>query len=162
MDWSAIMSKPNPKRAAKSSSRKAARDTEHDESTDRITSRSANPSATRTAGDNDPKDDTANGDKKDGKTGDDATTVPPEKKPASAGAIIRDAGQKLLSLAMKTEWSSIDPVLKQLEKIVAAGGGETNVAPLAGVADPVKFPHFIFYHCCYMCPFRRKHFISIV
>lgn len=45
---------------------------------------------------------------------------------------------------MKQEWTSIDTVLKQLEKIVAAGGGETHTAPLAGVMDPVteKFVHF--------------------
>lgn len=129
------MSKPNPRRAAKSSSRKPARETEHDESTDRA-SRSAIPGTSRT---DDPKDETAKDDKKDGKTPDDTATTPSEKpKPQSASATIRDAGQKLLSLTMKQEWTSIDPVLKQLEKIVAAGGGETNVAPLAGVADPVS------------------------
>lgn len=132
------MSKPNPRRAAKSSSRKPARETENDESTDRASRSAINPTTSKT---DDPKDETAKDDKKDGKTPDDpaTTTTPSEKpKPQSASATIRDAGLKLLSLTMKQEWTSIDPVLKQLEKIVAAGGGETNVAPLAGVADPVS------------------------
>lgn len=135
------MSKPNPRRAAKSSSRKPARDTENDESTDRTTSRSAATAAastSRATGENDPKDETANADKKDGKTPDETATTPTAPKPQSAGATIRDAGQKLLSLTMRQEWTSIDTVLKQLEKIVAAGGGEQNVAPLAGVMDPVS------------------------
>lgn len=135
------MSKPNPRRAAKSSSRKPARDAENDESTDRTTSRSAATTAastSRATGENDPKDETANGDKKDGKTPDDTATTPTAPKPQSAGATIRDAGQKLLSLTMRQEWTSIDTVLKQLEKIVAAGGGDQNVAPLSGVMDPVS------------------------
>lgn len=143
------MSKPNPRRPAKSSSRKPNRETEQDESTDRTTIRSANPSASRPAAENDPKDEDANGDNKDEKTTDDTTTATgaEKPKPQSAGATIRDAGQKLLSLTMKQEWTSIDPVLKQLEKIVAASGAETNVAPLAGVTDPVsviKLQNFAF------------------
>lgn len=141
------MSKPNPKRPAKSSSRRpTARDTgEKDESADRA-SRSAvsgtgggTGSATRTPTDAEAKDEvTTNGDKKDAKTPDDAATTPAAPKPVSATATIRDAGQKLLTLTMKQEWNTIDPVLKQLEKIVAAGGGETHTAPLAGLMDPVK------------------------
>lgn len=88
------------------------------------------------------KDDvSANGDKKDPKSGDEAAAAAaaaPAPKPQSAGATIRDAGQKLLSLAMKQEWTSIDPVLKQLEKIVAAGTSEGSLAPLAGVMDMVN------------------------
>lgn len=144
------MSKPNPRRAAKSSSRKpTARDTaEKDESTDRTTSRSAvaatggGGSATRTPTDPDAKDETTtNVDKKDVKTPDDtaAATTPAVPKPQSASVTIRDAGQKLLTLTMKQEWNSIDPVLKQLEKVMAAGGGETHTAPLAGLMDPVRF-----------------------
>lgn len=131
------MSKPNPRRTAKSSSRKPApRETEHDESADRASRSAVLPTTSRT---DDSKDETAKDDKKDGKTPDETATTPSEKpKPQSASATIRDAGLKLLSLTMKQEWTSIDPVLKQLEKIVAAGGGETNVAPLAGVADPVS------------------------
>lgn len=133
------MSKPNPRRAAKSSSRKPVRDAEHDESADRTTSRSAaNAGTSRGTAENDPKDET-NGDKKDGKTAEETTTTPSAPKPQSAGATIRDAGQRLLSLTMKQEWTSIDPVLKQLEKIVAAAGAEANLAPLAGVMDPVSF-----------------------
>lgn len=160
------MSKPNPRRGAKSSSRKVARDTENDESTDRTTSRSAVAAAgpSRAAADKDPKDETATDDKKDAKTPDDAATTPAVPKPQSAGATIRDAGQKLLSLTMKQEWTSIDTVLKQLEKIVAAGGGETHTAPLAGVMDPVTknsytfFSRFFFFNLA-ACPFKRKHFI---
>lgn len=131
------MSKPNPRRAAKSSSRKPARETEHDESTDRASRSAINPATSRA---DDTKDETAKDEKKDGKTPDDTAITPSEKpKPTrSESATIRDAGQKLLSLTMKQEWTSIDPVLKQLEKIVTAGGGETNTAPLAGVADPVS------------------------
>lgn len=143
------MSKPIPRRAAKSSSRKpTARDTaEKDESADRTTSRSAvagtgsgggGGSAARTPTDADTKDETtANGDKKDVKTPDDTTTTPAAPKPQSASVTIRDAGQKLLTLTMKQEWTSIDPVLKQLEKVVASGGGEKYTAPLAGLMDPV-------------------------
>lgn len=154
------MSKPNPRRSTKSSSRKpTARDTaEKDESADRTAIRSAvaatgaagagagggTGSATRTPTDADAKDETTtNGDKKDVKTPDDATTTPAAPKPQSASVTIRDAGQKLLTLTMKQEWNSIDPVLKQLEKVVAAGGGETHTAPLAGLMDPVRFVNLI-------------------
>lgn len=144
------MSKPNPKRGTKPSSRKTtARDNaEKDESADRTTVRSAVPgsgsgggggggSATRTPTDADAKDETTtNGDKV--KTPDDAAAAPTAPKPQSASVTIRDAGQKLLTLTMKQEWNSIDPVLKQLEKVVAAGAGETHTAPLAGLADPVS------------------------
>lgn len=148
------MSKPNPKRAAKSSSRKTARDTEHDDTTDRTASRSAlAPAApSRAATDNDPKDETANGDKKDAKTPDDTATTPTAPKPQSASATIRDAGQRLLTLTMKQEWTSIDSVLKQLEKIVAAAGGEAHTAPLAGVMDPVSKLLF-FRPKCFFFPF---------
>lgn len=117
------------------------RETENDESTDRTTSRSAAATATtsRTTTDKDPKEDPTASDNKDGKSPDDEKAAPAAPKPQSAGATIRDAGQKLLSLTMKQEWTGIDTVLKQLEKIVAAGGGETNVAPLAGIMDPVSF-----------------------
>lgn len=146
------MSKPNPKRGTKPSSRKTtARDNaEKDESTDR--GRSAVPglgsggggSAARTPTDADAKDETTtNGDKKDVKTPDDTGTAPAAPKPQSASVTIRDAGQKLLTLTMKQEWNSIDPVLKQLEKVVAAGGGETHTAPLAGLADPVSHQMFV-------------------
>lgn len=145
------MSKPNPKRTTKSSSRKVARDTENDESTDRTTSRSAVAAAStsRPPTDNDPKDDTANGDKKDAKTPDDTATTPTGPKPQSASVTIRDAGIKLLNLTMKSEWSSIDAVLKQLEKIVAANASETQLTPLAGVTDPVSKFHFYKFICLF-------------
>lgn len=157
------MSKPNPKRPAKSSSRKpTARDTgEKDESADRAASSRSTlagsgggggsgaagggtGSATRTPTDAEAKDEiTTNGDKKDAKA-DDAATTPAAPKPVSASATLRDASQRLLTLTMKQEWNSIDPVLKQMEKIVASGGGELYAAPLAGIMDPVK-NKFIFH-----------------
>lgn len=142
--WTAstIMSKPGPRRPAKSSStrKKGTAAADDDESTDRTQSRSAVATGAGTSRtEAEPKDETgSNGDKKDGKTPDDPPAAPEPKKPQSAGATIRDAGQKLLGLTMKQEWTSIDPVLKQLEKIMAAGGGEHNLAPLLGVADPVS------------------------
>lgn len=151
------MSKPNPKRGTRSSSRKTTANADKDESAERTTVRSAVPgsatgagvggtsgtgSATRTPTDADAKDETAtNGDKV--KTPDDTAVAPAAAaaapKPQSASVTIRDAGQKLLTLTMKQEWNSIDPVLKQLEKVVAAGAGETHTAPLAGLADPVRY-----------------------
>lgn len=91
--------------------------------------------------DNDGKDDMPNADKKETKSGDEAQTTQTSHtgpKPQSAGATIRDAGQKLLVLTMKQEWTAIDPILKQLEKIVVAAGSEANLTPLAGVTDPVS------------------------
>lgn len=102
---------------------------------------SASPNTSEPEPENDPKDKKMNGEKKDETpTGDTtgAAVVTKNPKLQSADAIIRDAGQKLLSSMMKQEWTSIDPVLKQLEKIVADGGDETNIAPLAGVSDPVS------------------------
>lgn len=126
------MSKPNPKRTAKSSSRRP-RDAEKDESTDRNARSAATPAATASkTADNDIKDDTNPDNKVDASNTED-TPVP---KPPSAGATIRDACQKLLNLTIKQEWTSIDPVLKQLEKIVANSGGELK--PLVAVSDPVS------------------------
>lgn len=126
------MSKPGGRRAPKSSARNPPPPTEE------ATDRSIAPSASR--GDIDAKDDAStNGDKKETKNVDDATTTSaPAPKPQSAGATIRDAGQKLLSLTMKQEWTSIDVVMKQLEKIVAAAATEGSAVPLAGVMDPVS------------------------
>jgi hypothetical protein len=81
------------------------------------------------------KDETSsNGDKKETKT----EETPPPPKPQSAGASIRDAATKILNLAMKSEWTAMDPAMKAVEKAVAAGGDETNSSPLAGVNDPVS------------------------
>lgn len=69
---------------------------------------------------------------------------PPPPKPQSAGSIVRDAAQKLLGLAMKQEWSSIEPVIKVLEKVVAANSESVNL-PLSSVMDPVS-GIFIYYY----------------
>lgn len=104
--------------------------------------------------DMDAKDETSsNGDKKDIRSSDEAS--PP--KPQSAGASTRDAAQKLLGLAMKQEWTGIEQVMKALEKAVAASGDEANIAPLAGVLDPVSnFNDFY-----YIFPKRKGLFIFI-
>lgn len=139
------MSKPNPKRGAKSSTRKTARDADKDDAIDRTQSKSAigaaNAAGTSAADNAETKDETAsNGDKKDAKTDGEATTPIEKPKPPSAGAIVRDAGQKLLGLTMRQEWNSIDPVIKQLEKIVSTTG-DSHTNPLAGVKDPVSISH---------------------
>lgn len=123
------MSKAGGRRAPKSSTRNPPLPI--DEPIDR----SIAPTVSRS--DIEPKDDaSSNGDKKEMKSGDETTA--PAPKPQSAGATIRDAGQRLLGLTMKQEWTSIDPVMKQLEKIVASGTSEGSAAPLAGVMDPVS------------------------
>lgn len=157
------MSKPNPKRAAKSSTRKP-RDAENDESVDRTQSRSAvPPTANKTlkpADATDAKEETASGsgggggggsgsaDGNDVKTDGDASTTPTDKpKPPSAGTTLRDASQKLLNITVRSEWNSIDPVLKQMEKIIAANG-EAYVNPLTGVKDPVSMSLRTSYELC--------------
>ncbi|XP_021701891.1 serine/threonine-protein phosphatase 6 regulatory ankyrin repeat subunit B isoform X2 [Aedes aegypti] len=75
----------------------------------------------------------ANGDKKSDKAD---TEQPSQPKPGSAGATVRDGAQKVLTLAMKSEWAPVEAVLKGLEKAVAAGGEDANTTPLAGVMDP--------------------------
>ncbi|XP_035912924.1 serine/threonine-protein phosphatase 6 regulatory ankyrin repeat subunit B isoform X3 [Anopheles stephensi] len=78
-------------------------------------------------------DSSANGDKKSDKAD---TEQPSQPKPGSAGATVRDGAQKVLNLAMKSEWAPVEAVLKGLEKAVAAGGDDSNQTPLAGVLDP--------------------------
>nr|XP_040236278.2 serine/threonine-protein phosphatase 6 regulatory ankyrin repeat subunit A isoform X1 [Anopheles coluzzii] len=81
------------------------------------------------------KDDaSANGDKAKPDKAD--TEQPSQPKPGSAGATVRDGAQKVLNLAMKSEWAPVEAVLKGLEKAVAAGGDDSNQTPLAGVLDP--------------------------
>ena len=67
----------------------------------------------------------------------------PEKKPQSAGASMRDAAQRILTLALKGEWTAVEGVVKSLEKAVekakAASEEEIYLAPMAGVLDPVSF-----------------------
>lgn len=133
------MSKPGGRRAPKSSTRNPPPPAED------TTDRSIAPTAGRI--DIETKDDaSSNGDKKDAKGGEEAAATAPAAKPQSAGATIRDAGQRLLSLTMKQEWTSIDPVMKQLEKIVASNASEASAVPLAGVMDPVsiQIPFFFF------------------
>ena len=81
------------------------------------------------------KDETSsNGDKKEASKEEAGTP-----KPQSAGASTRDGAQRVLTQALKAEWTAIEPVMKQLEKAIAAAGDEANTAPLAGVMDPVIF-----------------------
>lgn len=74
------------------------------------------------------------------------TTTP---KPQSAGASMRDAAQRVLTLALKTEWTAVEGVIKSLEKAVEkakiSAEEEIYLAPLAGVSDPVRLK---FYLCC--------------
>lgn len=82
------------------------------------------------------KDETSsNGDKKETKV--ETENAPP--KPQSAGASTREGAQKILTLAMKSEWTPVEAVIKALEKAVVAGGEELSLVPLAGVSDPVSF-----------------------
>ena len=72
----------------------------------------------------------------DKKEVDDKTPTTP--KPQSAGASVRDAAQRVLTLAMKSEWTAVEGVIKSLEKAVANAGEDAHLAPLAGVSDPVS------------------------
>lgn len=69
-------------------------------------------------------------------------------KPQSAGASMRDAAQRILTLALKTEWTAVEGVIKSLEKAVekAKLNAEEDIylAPLAGVLDPVSLIIFEF------------------
>lgn len=71
-----------------------------------------------------------------------AAAAVPEKKPQSAGASMRDAAQRILTLALKGEWTAVEGVIKSLEKAVekakAAAEEEIYLAPMAGVLDPVS------------------------
>ncbi|CAH1122114.1 unnamed protein product [Ceutorhynchus assimilis] len=59
----------------------------------------------------------------------------PSAKPQSAGANVRDAAQRILTLCQKAEWAPIDQILKSMEKAIANAGEDANSIPLAGVAD---------------------------
>ncbi|XP_066142061.1 serine/threonine-protein phosphatase 6 regulatory ankyrin repeat subunit B isoform X9 [Euwallacea fornicatus] len=61
----------------------------------------------------------------------------PASKPQSAGANIRDAAQRILTLCQKAEWAPIDQILKSMEKAISNVGEDVNPTPLAGVADLV-------------------------
>jgi hypothetical protein len=83
------------------------------------------------------KDDAGNGGERPSNGGD-TESVGSAKRPSSAGASIREAALRVLQLSQKGEWPPVDQALKVLEKIVAAGGEETNTVPLLGVVDPVS------------------------
>lgn len=78
---------------------------------------------------------------------DGAAAAAPEKKPQSAGASMRDAAQRILTLALKGEWTAVEGVIKSLEKAVekakAASEEEIYLAPMAGVSDPVSHGKFL-------------------
>lgn len=63
-------------------------------------------------------------------------------KPLSAGASMRDAAHRILTLALKNEWTAGEGVIKSLEKAVekakAAAEEEVVISPLSGVQDPVS------------------------
>ncbi|KAL1490865.1 hypothetical protein ABEB36_011550 [Hypothenemus hampei] len=59
-------------------------------------------------------------------------------KPQSAGANLRDAAQRILTLCQKAEWAPIDQILKSMEKAIANAGEDVNSTPLAGVVDLVS------------------------
>lgn len=84
-------------------------------------------------------DETAsNGDRRE----DASAAALPEKKPQSAGASMKDAAQRILTLALKAEWTAVEGIIKSLEKAVekakAAAEEEVYFAPMAGVSDPVS------------------------
>lgn len=68
-----------------------------------------------------------------------AVTTP---KPQSAGASMRDAAQRILTLALKGEWTAVEGVIKSLEKAVEKAKlnaeEEIHLAPMASVLDPVS------------------------
>lgn len=74
---------------------------------------------------------------------DESTQPAATPKPQSAGASMRDAAQRVLTLALKTEWTAVEGVIKSLEKAVEKAKinaeEEIYLAPLAGVLDPVRF-----------------------
>jgi hypothetical protein len=73
---------------------------------------------------------------------DEVQTTSTTPKPQSAGASMRDAAQRILTLALKTEWTAVEGVVKSLEKAVekakANSDEEIYLAPLASVLDPVS------------------------
>lgn len=120
------MSKPGGKKGAAKATSKLTADDLAERTTPAVSSKA----------DPDVKDDvSSNGDKKDVKSSDEASTA---TKPQSAGASVRDAAQKLLGLAMKQEWTPVEQVIKSLEKAVAVASDDLNLTPLAGVMDPVS------------------------
>lgn len=60
----------------------------------------------------------------------------------SAGASMRDAANRVLTLALKNEWTAAEGVIKSLEKSVDKAKKEAEeeviISPMAGVQDPVR------------------------
>lgn len=107
------------------------------DSSDRATPSSVKGDAAAT--DPDLKDDAAgDGDAKKGDGKGDEPTATTPKPPVSAAQAQRDQAQKALNLALKQEWTPLEQTLKQMEKMVAAGGEEVSSTPLAGVMDIVS------------------------
>lgn len=72
---------------------------------------------------------------------DDGNAPPP--RTLSAGASMRDAANRVLTLALKNEWTAAEGVIKSLEKSVDKAKKEAEeeviISPMAGVQDPVRF-----------------------
>ena len=54
----------------------------------------------------------------------------------------RDAAQRLLVAASKSEWPAVDQLLKTLEKAAQSQGEDAPPTPLAGLADSVGIENF--------------------
>lgn len=69
--------------------------------------------------------------------------APNPPRTLSAGASMRDAANRLLTLTLKNEWTAAEGLIKSLEKNVekakAAADEEVIISPMAGVQDPVSF-----------------------
>lgn len=70
------------------------------------------------------------------KTASPEEATPP--KPNSASVTTREGANKLLNLAMKSEWTGVEAVIKSLEKALANASEDANLVPLAGVMDFVS------------------------
>lgn len=69
--------------------------------------------------------------------------APNPPRTLSAGASMRDAANRVLTLALKNEWTAAEGVIKSLEKSVDKAKKEAEeeviISPMAGVQDPVRF-----------------------
>jgi hypothetical protein len=88
-------------------------------------------------------DETAsNSDRREGREGREEVLPSTSAKPQSAGASMRDAAQRILTISLKGEWTAVEGIIKSLEKAVekakAAAEEDIYLAPLAGVLDPVS------------------------
>jgi hypothetical protein len=88
-------------------------------------------------------DETAsNSDRREGREVREEVLPSTSAKPQSAGASMRDAAQRVLTISLKGEWTAVEGIIKSLEKAVekakAAAEEDIYLAPLAGVLDPVS------------------------